>query len=213
MKKLNNSLLFAMCFSPLVIANETINYGDYRAINTPVNYSFINLEGGKQSFDAHNNNLMIARISGQKLLNESFIFKMGYQAEFLDDANNDNKHSHQDNLANIGIGWRYPIFKATDVELDGHLLYNWNNDNDVEKNEVGYRVGAAINHGFGDSFDVKVNINYSAIDGDKTSSAGVNITQYITRYVGVGINGSIADSDSPLGDMNYIGIHVNLAFY
>jgi len=221
MKTIKKSLLLPLLasssfVSPYLLADEAINYGDYRAANTPVNYSFINLEVGNKSFDALDNSLIVARVSGQTLLNESFLFKMGYQAELLDETNSGTEISYQDNLANIGVGWRYPIFESTDVELDGHLLYNWNDgglNNDIEQSDVGYRVGAAINHGFGDSFDVNVGINYTTINDIDITSAEFAFTQYITRYVGVGINGHIANRDDFLGDINYIGVHVKLAFY
>jgi hypothetical protein len=222
MKKTETILLLSMLISPLAVADNSIDYGDYRAANTPVNYSFINLEVGNKTFDQLDSRLIVGRISGQTLLNDSFLFKMGYQAEFLDEANNGDKISYQDNLGNIGVGWRHPIFESTDVELDGDLLYNWNDgtinddgsiNNEIEKSEVGYRIGAAINHGFGDSFDVKFGLNYRSIDETDQTSAELALTQYITRYVGVGINGHIANGDSTLGDLNYIAIHLNLAFY
>ena len=216
MKTIKKSLLLSLLASPLAIADDGINYGDYRAANTPVNYSFINLELGNKSFDSLDNNMIVARISGQTLLNESYIFKMGYQAEFLDETNSGADISYQDNLANIGIGWRYPIFESTDIELDGHLLYNWNDgalNNDVEQDDVGYRVGAAINHGFGDSFDVTVGLNYTDLGDMSMTTAEFSFTQYITDLVGVGLNGHIANRDDYLGDLNYIGVHVKLAFY
>ncbi|MEH6453919.1 MAG: outer membrane beta-barrel protein [Psychromonas sp.] len=215
-------LLLSSLLSPLALADDAIDYSKYRAANTPVNYSFINLEVGNKSYDNLDNSMIVGRVSGQTLLNDAFIFKMGFQAEFLDESNNVDKISYQDNLANIGVGWRYPIFKATDVELDGDLLYNWNDDTinsdgsietDIKKSEMGYRVGAAVHHGFGDSFDVKFGLNYRSIDQFDQTSLDLSLTKYITRYVGVGINGYIANGDDKLGDLNYIALHLNLAFY
>lgn len=216
MKTIKKTLLLSLLVSPLASADDGINYGDYRAANTPINYSFINLEVGNKSFNQLDNSMIVARVSGQTLLNESFIFKMGYQAEFLDETNNGTEVSYHDNLVNIGVGWRYPILESTDIEVDGELLYNWNDgtlNNGNENTDLGYRVGAAINHGFGDSFDVTLGVNYTDIDESSITTAELAFTQYITEYVGVGINGQIASRDDYFGDLNYIGVHVKLAFY
>lgn len=216
MKIIKKAYLLPFLVSPFAMADDGIEYGDYRAANTPVNYSFINLEVGNKSFEELDNDMMVARVSGQTLLNDSFIFKLGYQADLLDETNDGTEISYQDNLANIGVGWRYPLFKTTDIEVDGHLLYNWNDgvlNNDVEQSDLGYRVGIAINQGIGDSFDMTLGINHTEIADRSITAAELSFTQYITEYVGIGINAHMAKRDDLLGDLNYIGVHMKLAFY
>ena len=221
MKTLKKSLLLTLLSSPFLmshyaVADDSVNYSDFRAANTAINYSYINVELGDKSYDKLDDNITIIGISGQTLLNESFIFKMGYQAELLDTTFNSKDETLQNNLVNLGVGWRFPIFKSTDIEVDTHLLYNWYDDklnNTGDQSDVGFRVGGTIHHGFGDSFDTSIGIHHEAINDSEVTSVELKLTKYITRYVGVGLNGSIADSHSELGDMAYIGVHLNLAFY
>jgi len=211
MKKTATTLLLSLLVSPLVGAQEPINYGDYRAANTPVNYSFIYLGAGIKSYEALDENMNLLQLSGQTLLNESTILKLGYQVEVLDETVNSTEITYQDNLANIGIGWRYPVFSTTDIEVDGQLLYNWNDDTD-QKN-IGLGAGIALHHGFGETFDTTLGVNYSATDEVNITTVELAFTKYITRYIGVGINGQIANRDDYLKDFNYIGLHARLAFY
>ncbi len=217
----------------MVSANESINYHDYRAANTPVNYSFIHLEYGAKSYEHFDNKSDVLQISGQVLMNESYIFKMGYQAE-LRDGNLDSKFddlevSYQGNLANIGIGWRYPLAKTTDIEVDAHLLYSWINDLDLddntltydqEQNDTGFSVGATLQQSLGQNIEAQFGLNYTSINSSNESKAEFSITNYFTRYIGIGVNGYIAKQDGDTDDItysnfdsDYIGVHVNLAFY
>ncbi|GLS91553.1 hypothetical protein GCM10007916_26220 [Psychromonas marina] len=216
MKILTKTLLLSLCTSPFVMADDEINYLDYRAANSAINYSFINIAAGAKGYQEINNNLTVAGINGQALLNESFIFKLGYKAEFYDETINATEISFQDNFANIGIGWRYPILKSTDLEIDGNLIYYWNSETDND--DIGLKVGAALNHGFGETFDATLGIHYQSIDQTDIGSIELAFTKYITRYVGVGIDGYVAqfndsELDKTLGNIGYLGVHLKLAFY
>jgi hypothetical protein len=216
MKIIAKTLLLSLFTSPLIMADDNIDYLDYRAAGSAINYSSINVIAGAKSYQEISNRLTVAGINGQALLNESFIFKLGYQAEFYDETINGTELSYQDNLANIGIGWRYPILQSTDLEIDGHLLYNWNSEADVE--DIGLRVGAALHHGFGGTLDATLGFHYESIDQTDVGSVELGFTKYITRYVGIGIDGYYAkfnDSalDKALGDIGYLGVHLKLAFY
>lgn len=211
MKLLQKSLYLCLLISPLTNAEQAINYSDYRAANTPVNYSYIQLGGGIKSYDLLDDNMNVLQISGQTLLNESVIFKMGYQAEVFDETINSTDITYQDNIANIGIGWRYPVFKSTDIELDSNLIYSWNDD--LDENNIGGRIGAAVHQGFSETIEGTLALNYSSNDQANISSAELALSNYITRYIAVGINGKIARSDDYLGDAYSIGMHLRLAFY
>lgn len=190
---------------------------DYRAANTPVNYSYILLNAGKSDFDNYDQSLTNLGIAGQALLNKSYIFKIGYQASLLDKDNSGTELDYQSNRFNIGIAYRHAIFDSTDIEVDGQLLYNWdsNKQNDNTNEELGYIVGAYINQGIGDSFEGTLGITYSSEYSQESVNFLLSATQYITKYVGVGVDGYMgsANENSFSGDQLYLGAHVRLAFY
>jgi len=211
MKKSATPLLLCLLTSPLANAEGAIHYGDYRAANTPVNYSYIYAGAGIKSYDALDENINVLQLSGQTLLNEFTIFKLGYQLEKLDQTINSTEDAYQNNLANMGIGWRIPVLTSTDIELDGQLLYHWNDDTDAKN--IGLGAGVALHQGLGETLDAKLAFNYSTMDDVSTGTAELTLTQYITRYIGVGINAQVANQDDDLGNSHYIGLHVKLAFY
>lgn len=190
---------------------------DYRAAYTPVNYSYILLSAGKNDFDNYNQKLTTLGIGGQALISESYIFKMGYKTALLDKDNSGVDLDYQSNTFNIGLGYRYPLFESTDIEVDGQLLYNWdsNDQNDNKNEELGYLVGAYINQGIGDTFEGTLGVNYSSEYSQESVNIILSVTQYVTDYVGVGANAEMgsASDDSYSGDQFYIGAHVRLAFY
>lgn len=222
----NRTLIAAsmLCFSATAFAEEKTNSAepnldnvtDYRGANTPVNYSYIALNIGQNNNDHFDEKLTVAGLRGQVLLNEQFIFKMGYEATLLDQDNLGNNLSYQSNMASLGLGYRYPIFSSTDIEFDAHILYNWNsNDLSTEKDEeLGYKVGAYINQGIGDTFEGTVGVNYSSEYNQNAVTAIASITKYITEYVGVGLDGRFSNNDNDLSNNQaYIGVHLRLAFY
>lgn len=216
MKNISKTVLLSLCASPFVMADDYIDYFDYRAAGSAINYSSINIVAGAKDYEEISNNFTVAGINGQALLNESYIFKLGYQAELYDEMVNGSELSLQDNYVNIGIGWRYPLLSSTDLEIDTHLLYNWNSENNI--NDLGVKVGAAINQGIGDTFDASLGVYYQSIDQLDITAVELSFTKYITRYVGIGIDGSLAkfndsDFDKALGDIGYVGLHLKLAFY
>lgn len=199
---------------------EAQQYGSdftlYRAANTPVNYSFLSLRLGKTDYDNFESAATTAGAYGQVLLNERFIFKLGYQADLLDKDNAGNDLSYQSNRVNTGLGFRHAIFESTDLELDAQLLYNWSSNelNDDEDNALGYKVGAYINQGIGDTFEGTLGVDYRSEYSEESVNVTLSITQYITKYVGIGIDGRFGSgSDGFSGDTSYLGAHLRLAFY
>lgn len=189
----------------------------YRAANTPVNYSFLSLLVGETDYDVYSQNLISYGLGGQVLLNEDYIFKIGYQASLLDQDNSGAEVGYQTNVVNLGIGYRIPIFESTDIELDGQLLYNWdsNDINDTTNDDVGYQFGAYINQSIGNTFEGTFGVNYTSEYGQESIGLNLSATQYITKYAGIGIKGRFASagSDNFFGDQIYIGAHLRLAFY
>lgn len=199
-----------------VVYDSNTDFTAYRAANTPVNYSYVALNVGKTDYETFNDAATTAGARGQVLLNERFIFKMGYEAAWLDEDNAGNDLSYQSNKFNIGLGLRHPIFESTDIELDTHLLYNWSSNEltDDEDKTLGFKVGAYINQGIGDSFEGTLGVDYTSQYSEESVNVVLSITQYVTEYVGVGIDGRFGASDDKFsGDTGYLGAHLHLAFY
>ncbi len=192
------------------------NITHYRAANTPINYSFINLALGDSRIDGVDEHMKVVNVSGQRLLNERFIFKLGYQGQFLDHLNNGADLDYRNNRINAGLGARFGIFESTDLEIDSHLLYQWNDgalNQGIAQDDLGYQVGIAINQGIGDSFEASLGLHYGNEFDKKVSSVALSFTQYVTDLVGVGINASLTDNNNFNGNLTYVGVHLNLAFY
>ncbi|MDA7747190.1 hypothetical protein N8878_07665 [Psychromonas sp.] len=193
------------------------NITAYRAANTPVNYSYISLSAGKNDYENYNQAATTLGVRGQALLNERFIFKMGYETTLLDKDNSGNDLSYQSSGFDMGFGLRQAISKSTDIELDARIIYNWSdNDSTGESvDDLGYRVGAYFNQGIGDSFEGTLGVTYTSEYSQESVNFMLSITQYVTEYVGVGLNGRFGSGadDGFSGDQAYVGAHVRLAFY
>ncbi|TEW53327.1 hypothetical protein E2R68_13055 [Psychromonas sp. RZ22] len=196
---------------------EPIDFTTYRAIDTPVNYSYIALNLGKDDYDNFDPSVTTAGLRGQVLLNERYIFKMGYETSLLDKDNAGNDLSYQSSVFGMGIGLRQAIFKTTDIEFDAHVLYNWRDNDQTNKSEqeLGYKVGAYINQGIGDSFEGTLGVNYVSEYSQESFNFLLSGTQYITEYVGLGLDGKLSNRSSSTftGDLLYVGVHLRLAFY
>ena len=213
----------ALIFSPALLAETQVSdvemkaskIYEYRAANTPVNYSFIQVGGGAKYYDDIDEEFVVGRISGQRLMNEHFIIKAGYQAEFLGEYLDSNISYHL-NRANMGLGFRFAIFSRTDIELQSQMIYNWDDgslSDDVEQRDLGGLVGIAINQNFGGLSEATLGANYKSEFDEQTAQVYFSFTQYINKYVGIGFDGNTSDNDGSFGDVGYVGLHVNLAWY